>query len=307
MVEDSRPLALLVNPTSCAGRALKALPIVEKHLDLLHIPFRVEITRSGEHAVEEALRAAQHHELPVVLSGDGLIGMVGGALAGSDKTFAGGERPRLGIVPCGRGNDLARALGIPSDPRGAIDLVASGQFRRIDAGEANGVPFLGIASAGFDSDANRIANEARLVRGRAVYAYAALRALAAWRPAKFRILAGGERRSFTGYSVAVANSPAYGGGMMMAPDARMDDGQFDVVCVKEVGKLRFLLNLPSVFRGEHLSRPEVEVFRARNLELSASRPFELYADGEYITDLPAKLRVLPDALEVCAPGEESSS
>src|SRR5919205_1023571 len=100
--------------------------------------------------------------------------------------LAGAARPR-GIFPGGRGNDLARVLGIPSDPQGAVAVLATGETRQIDVGVANERRFLGVAPCGFDSDANRIANEARLVRGNLVYAYAAIRALIAWRPATFTI------------------------------------------------------------------------------------------------------------------------
>ena len=89
--------------------------------------------------------------------------------------------------------------------------------------------------------------------------------------------------------------------MFIAPDAELDDGEFDVVTVGEVGKLRFLGNLPKVFKGTHVEEDEVRVFRASHLELSASRPFPVYADGEHLTDLPATLRVLPRALSVIVP------
>jgi YegS/Rv2252/BmrU family lipid kinase len=288
-----RPLTLLVNPSSGGGRSRALLPQVEYELDKRHIVFRVEQTRSAEHAVDEALRAADLDEIPVVMSGDGLIGVVGGALAGTGVP--------LGIVPGGRGNDLARVLGIPVEPEGAVSVLAARHTRLIDVGEANGLRFLGIASVGFDSEANRIANRTRLVRGRLVYAYAALRALAGWKPARFTLRVGEESVRFTGYSVAAANSRAFGGGMFVAPHASLDDGEFDIVMVGDVGKLRFLGNLPKVFKGTHVDNEEVRVVRAPRLQLSASRPFAVYADGDHLTDLPASLRVLPRALSVVAP------
>jgi YegS/Rv2252/BmrU family lipid kinase len=192
-------------------------------------------------------------------------------------------------------------LGIPEDPEGAVEVLTAGERRLIDVGEANGRRFLGIVSVGFDSEANRLANEIHLLRGSLVYAYAALRTLLRWHPARFTVQVGEERMRFTGYSVSVANSRAFGGGMFIAPDAELDDGEFDVVAVGEVGKLRFVRNLPKVFKGTHVKEDEVQVFRARSLELSASGPFPVYADGEHITDLPAKLRVLPRALRVLVP------
>src|ERR1044072_8983650 len=102
------PIALLVNPASAHGRALKRLPRVEQALDALRIEFRVQRTKDLEHGVAQALRAVEAGELPVVMSGDGLVGAIGGAMAGSPTP--------LGIIPGGRGNDLARGLGIPDDP-----------------------------------------------------------------------------------------------------------------------------------------------------------------------------------------------
>jgi YegS/Rv2252/BmrU family lipid kinase len=290
--EERQPLVLFVNPTAGGGRALKILPRVEAALDAGRVPFRVVRTKSLDHGVDKALTATQAGELPVVISGDGLVGAIGGAIAG-------GEIP-LGIVPVGRGNDLARVLGIPTEPEEAIAVVLAGHTRTIDIGEANGKPFLGIASVGFDSDANRIANESRL-GGNLVYAWAALRALIAWKPARFTIAIGDQRTRVEGYSVVVANNKAYGGGMYIAPDAELDDGRFDVVTLAKLGKLRYLGNLPKVFKGTHVRIPQVNVTRAARLSVSASRPFAVYADGEHLTDLPADLRVIPSALRVLVP------
>jgi YegS/Rv2252/BmrU family lipid kinase len=290
---EGMPLALLVNPNSSGGRAMKLLPRVEQALDAGRAAFRVQRTKSLEHGVKQALRAVEAGEVPVVMSGDGLIGAIGGAMAGA-------ETP-LGLIPCGRGNDLARVLGIPSDPEAAVALLLAGHQRRIDVGEANGRRFLGIVSVGFDSEASRIANETHFLGGSLVYAYAAVRTLIGWKPARFTIAVDDTRTRVSGYSVSVANSRAYGGGMFIAPDAELDDGEFDIVCVGEVGRLRFVGNLPKVFKGTHVEEDEVRVFRASHLELTASRPFPVYADGEHLTDLPASLRVLPRALSVLVP------
>jgi YegS/Rv2252/BmrU family lipid kinase len=250
-------------------------------------------TEALEHALHEARAAAGRGEIPVVMSGDGLVGQVGGVLAGGDTP--------LGIVPGGRGNDLARVLGIPTDPAGAVAVIAAGAVRRIDVGEVDGHRFLGIASCGFDSEANRIANEAELISGNLVYAYAALRALAAWRPARFEVTIDGEMHELTGYTVAAANNKAYGGGMFLAPDAQLDDGKLDVVMTGDVGKLKFLANLPKVFKGAHTNNEEVTVLRGAEVEIAADREFAVYADGDHLADLPVKLRVLHRALGVIAP------
>jgi YegS/Rv2252/BmrU family lipid kinase len=298
MEMETTPLALIVNPVAGRGRAKELLPKVEKELDERRMIFRVEETGGREHAVDEIVRAAEAGEIPVVMSGDGLVGLAGGVLAGSEVP--------LGIIPGGRGNDLARVLGIPTEPEKAVEVLAAGHTRKIDVGEANGQRFLCIASIGFDSDANRIANNAKLIKGNLVYAYAALRALISWKPARFTVKVGDERLRFTGYSVSAANTNAYGGGMFVAPDADPADGEFDIVMIGEVGKLRFLGNLPKVFKGTHVDQDEVRVFRAPFLDLEASRPFAVYADGEHLTDTPVSLRLLPRALSVIAPPPPSA-
>ncbi len=290
---EGMPLTLLVNPASAGGKTLKLLPAIEQALDARRVVFRVQRTRGLEHGAEQALLAIEAGELPVAVSGDGLVGAIGGAMAGA-------ETP-LGILPGGRGNDLARVLGIPDDPEQAVATLFSGHSRRIDVGEANGKRFLGIVSIGFDSECNRRANEVKLIRSNLVYVYSLFRTLASWRPARFTIRVDDERTRFTGYSVSVANNSTFGGGMRIAPDADLEDGLFDIIAIGEVGKLRFLANLPKVFKGTHVNGDEVRVFRAPHLELSASKPFPVYADGEHLTDLPASLRVLPRALSVLVP------
>jgi YegS/Rv2252/BmrU family lipid kinase len=287
------PLTLLVNPSSAGGKSLKLLPRVEALLDARRVEFRVERTRSLDHGVDLALRAVELGEVPVVVSGDGLMGAVGGALAGADTP--------VGLIPGGRGNDLARALGIPDEPEAAVDIVLAGHSRRIDVGEANGKRFLGIVSVGFDSECNRLANETHFIRGNLVYAYSMVRTLVGWRSARFTVVAGGERKRLEGYMVDVANNSVYGGGMYIAPKAEIDDGQFDVVAITEVGKLRFLRGLRDVLKGAHIDKEEVTTFRASRLELDASRPFPVYADGDHLTDLPVSLRVLPRCLSIIVP------
>jgi YegS/Rv2252/BmrU family lipid kinase len=299
MPSDDRPLVLLVNPSSGAGRARDLLPEAEQLLDEQHAEFRVVTTRGLEHGMEEALVAADAGEIPVVMSGDGLIGQVGGALAGGDTP--------LGVLPGGRGNDFARVVGIPTELPAAVKALLAGYTRAVDVGEVNGRRFLCIASTGFDSEANRIANEAKIVRGRLVYAYAAIRALLAWKPARFMVTLDGESHRFTGYNVAAANGSSYGGGMLVAPDALLDDGLFDVVTTSDIGKFRFLANFPKVFKGEHIDNEEIKVRRAAKVEISANRPFAVYADGEHIADLPAKLRLLPRALKVVVPAAAAAT
>jgi YegS/Rv2252/BmrU family lipid kinase len=292
-MSDRSRVALLYNPAAGGGRARRVLPGVEAALAELDVRARSCATRSLEHAEELTREAAAAGQIVATLGGDGLVGRVAGALRGSATPLA--------VLPGGRGNDLARVLGLPRDPAEACRVIRDGVERPLDLGEVGGRAFVGIASCGFDSEANRIANAAPQRLGHLVYAYGALRALLSWRPATFEVQLDGESRRFRGWSVAAANSKAYGGGMFLAPDAALDDGLLDVVCSRESSRLHFLRQLPRVFKGAHLDDPHVEVRQARELRVAADRPFALYADGEPIARLPATIRALPGAVQVLMP------
>jgi YegS/Rv2252/BmrU family lipid kinase len=305
-----RPIRLIVNPAAGGGRAGRLAPAVEEALTGHGLEMRRVDTRHLDHARELAEQAARAGETVVALSGDGMIGAIAHVLRGVPDSL-------LGVLPGGRGNDLARVLRIPEDPVAACAVIAHGTPRAVDLGEVEGQAFVGIASAGFDSDANRIANEAPARLGNLVYAYGALRALASWRPARFEIefdtdppgdaAAGSasasapQTLSFSGYTIAAANSGVYGGGMRLAPAARLDDGLLDIVVIEQVSKLRFLANLPKVFKGAHVRLPTVKVFKAAEVRISADRPFTLYADGDPIAQLPARIRALPGAVRILVP------
>jgi YegS/Rv2252/BmrU family lipid kinase len=291
----SRPIALLANPSAADGRSLKCVDIVRAELEARGVAYRLATPSGKEAARAEARSAAERGEIVAAVGGDGTIGLIAGALRGTDAPLV--------VIPAGRGNDFARVLQIPTDPREAARVALDGEERTVDVGDVDGVPFICIASLGFDSDANRIANEAPSRLGNLVYAYGALRALAAWSPARFDLeLDGGERRSYTGFSVGACNNKAYGGGMYAAPGAELDDGLLDVVLCEAMPKLRFLTRvLPRVFKGTHVELPEVHVIRTRKVRVDADRPFVVYADGDPIATTPATLEVLPAALSVLCP------
>jgi YegS/Rv2252/BmrU family lipid kinase len=246
-----------------------------------------------DHARELARGARDAGEIVAAMGGDGLTGAVAGELSGTEGTLA--------VIPGGRGNDWARKLGIPADPEAAVEVLAAGSVRTVDVAEAGGVTFLGIASAGIDSDVQVIANATRLPLGGQVYLYGTLRALLRWKPARWTVTLDGETQRFDGYSVAVCNSGVFGGGMHLVPDASVTDGLLDVVLIADAGKGHYLANLAKVFRGTHVHDLAYTRLQAREVRFEADRPFTAYADGDPIADLPATFRVVPGALRVLAP------
>jgi YegS/Rv2252/BmrU family lipid kinase len=289
----TRRFALLVNPAAAGGRALRRMPAVEAELERLGAPHRTVQTRDIDNARHEALTAVEAGEAVAALGGDGFLRPIAGALAGGPGSLA--------VLPGGRGNDFARVLGIPDEPEAAARVAVEGEERMLDLAEVNGVPYIGIASLGFDSEANRIANEARFVRGNLVYLYAALRAVASWKPARFTLTVDGERHELTGWSVGVCNSKAYGGGMFVAPHAELDDGKLEVVAKAETSKFRFLRDLPSAFNGKLLELPSIRTFQGEQVTIETDRPFDVYADGDPVGRTPATMRVRHRVLRVIVP------
>lgn len=289
-----RRLCLIVNPHAGGGRTAAALPAVESVLREHGLEHRVERTRSLEHAIELGREAVTAGEVAVSFGGDGLAGAVAHAVRGTDGV--------LGILPGGRGNDFARKLGISREPAEAAHVLATGTERRIDVGDVEGRTFLGIASYGIDSDVQDIANEARLVRGQLVYAYAAVRALIRWKPMRLTYAPDGRpERAILGYAIAACNSGMFGGGMALAPDADLSDGKLDLIVQGRTPKRQYLLALPKVFKGTHLEQDEIEVLQATEVRVDCERPYKIYADGDQIGMTPATIRAIPDALRVLVP------
>ncbi|MFL6139190.1 MAG: diacylglycerol/lipid kinase family protein [Frankiaceae bacterium] len=286
-------VTVVVNPAAGGGRALAALPGVIDALRAGGADLTVVRSASLGHAVDAAAAAAGSGAVVAALGGDGLVGALAGAVAAHDG--------RLAVLPGGRGNDFARGLGVPRDPRAAARALPGWRERRVDLGDAGGRAFVGIASVGFDGDVSRLANEAAIVRGRLVYPYALLRVLATWEPAAFHVTIDGTAYDYTGYMVSVANSQWYGGGMRCAPRADLADGRFDVIMTHHIAKARFLMAAPKVLWGGHVDERTVHERRGGEVHVAADRPFTVHADGEPLCPLPATLTVRRQALRVLAP------
>lgn len=289
----ARRLQLVVNPAAGGGRARRLLPQVEATLRAAGHDLLVTPTRSLAHADELAAQATADGRVAVAMGGDGIVGRVAGAVAA-----AGGV---LGVLPGGRGNDFCRAVGVPLRAVDACAVLTDGTERPVDLGYVGPVAYVGVASIGFDSAVQERVLRSRLPLGQLVYLYGALATVAGWRPATFTCRVDGQPLELTGWSVAVANSGRYGGGMRIAPDASVHDGRLDVVTTSATSRRTFLRALPKVFRGTHVQEPSVEVRRAAVVELAADRPFRVFADGDPVGELPCTVTVRPAAVRVLLP------
>lgn len=289
-----RRYLIAANPVAGGGRVARTLPEVRRELARLGLDAEIRLTEGLEDVEVIVSEAVESGRVPVAFSGDGVVGAVAAAVSRREDAL-------MGVLPGGTGNDFCRHIGIPDDPVAACSLLVDGAEAPVDLGEANGVRFLGIASAGFDSEANAAANAAPRWMGSLVYTWGALLALARWKPAQFTVTVDGVQESFEGWSVVCANTSVYGAGMFIAPQAQTDDGSFDVVWTRKTGRLRFLALFPRVFKGTHTELASVEIRSGRQVRFEASRPFALYADGDPITNLPAEIKMLPAAIRVLVP------
>jgi diacylglycerol kinase (ATP) len=298
-------LSLIVNPAAGRGRGRAVVPQVTAVLSAAGADCTVTESASLEHAAQLAADAAAAGRIVVAVGGDGMAGALAAAASRDGATY--------GIIPAGRGNDLARMLAIPADPAQAAGLLVTGSGRQVDLigvsvpGRAETV-VAGSVYTGVPSVAGEIANGTRLLRGSAVYTLAALRAVAAWRPPTFGVRGTAGSHDFAGYAVVVANSAYFGAGMKVAPSARIDDGQLDLILMRHAPKLTFIRCLTKINDGSHVTLAEVSVLRDTDVTLTLDRPLPVAADGEtlpFAAPLPAgtplRIRVLPAALTVLAP------
>jgi YegS/Rv2252/BmrU family lipid kinase len=292
-----RAFTAIVNPAAGGSASASGLMPLGRLLREAGAELDVEYSRSMEHAAGVARAAAGAGRVVLGVGGDGMVGCVGGALAGTEAV--------LGIVPAGRGNDFARQLGVPSGAAELAPLLLDGEPRAVDAVEANGTPVLGSVYAGIDAIANANANRTRLLRGSAAYYVGALRAVLSWRHADYLIIVDGERHRREGYTVVAANSGYYGFGKHIAPDARVDDGLLDVVLIRRAPRTLFFAVMRELADGSHVRRPEVEVMRGREVRIELAGPpgrtLPYGADGELPGVLPVTATVMPGALRVLAP------
>jgi diacylglycerol kinase (ATP) len=213
----------------------------------------------------------------------------------------------VGILPAGGGNDLARALALPLDTLEAAHALLTAQTRRIDllrlsAAGGRGCLYAGAGGAGIDAEAALLANTRfRRVPGVARYLAAAVAAFREARPLEVKLTADGAARDFRAHLVAVANTPSYGSGIYITPQAEIDDGWMDLAIVAPLRWTQVLDGLLLALRSGDIRWPEMRRMRARTLRLETDRPVLFHGDGEVLGETPVDIEVLPGALEVLAP------
>jgi diacylglycerol kinase (ATP) len=246
-----------------------------------------DAVRKAADAVGEGCRVV------VAVGGDGTVNEVVNGLWGTGAT--------LGVIPEGSGNDFARTLRIPPDFEDALYCVLQGRVRPVDIGTVNGSCFVNVASVGFDAQVVMETYKIKKrIRGPVAYPLGVLKALLNFKPFDIEIETEGAKKTKRVVLVAVANGAYYGGGMKIAPGAVADDGLFDVCLVENMSRLRMLLLFPSIYSGRHLSYPEVEYFRTRQISIKC-KDGDINSDGEIIGRCPAEMVLHPEGMAVIVP------
>lgn len=307
---------LVVNPASAAGRTGRHLDAITRAVQGAVGDFELHFTRRRGDAVGLAREAARAGaSLVVAVGGDGTASEVVDGLVGDAQGGDGGCcRTPFGLIPRGTGGDFRRSLGLPADLQAAAALLARGRERAIDLGRVefvrgDGAPavrhFANVASLGVSG---RIVERAerlpKALGGRLTFTLASLRGLVGWRDQRVRWrLDGGPWREEPVTALAVCNGRYFGGGMMVAPDARLDDGLLDVTVWRGFGLGDFALKQGMLFDGTHVRLPNTETLRGRVLEAEpvGDAPVLLEVDGEQPGRLPARFSVLPGAMRARVP------
>jgi diacylglycerol kinase (ATP) len=286
---------ILFNPAAGRGRARRKFQAALEVLRRGGVETDVQESRSVEHLRALACQAlAEQPDAIVSAGGDGTHHYVLNVLAGSAVP--------MGTLPLGTGNDLAQGTGIPLDPRGAAAVLLKGKTKQIDLGRAGSSFYGGMAGVGLDAMVARYVNErAQRIRGRLAYGWGVLRCLKAYQPRPLEVRAPGLNFRGEIMSVLIGNHPFYGGGFRIAPRARADDGLLDVCLIPAMSKLQLLPWIPRIYRGTHLAHPRIQYFQTPRIELHSPAPLDLFADGEFMQELPAVVEIVPRALRVIVP------
>jgi diacylglycerol kinase (ATP) len=287
-------IALLTNPTAGKGRGRAVSAQVAPRLRTAGFEVRELVGSDRDEALDLARECvADGVETLAVIGGDGMVHLAIQALVGSST--------RLGLVPAGTGNDVARYLDVPrKDVAAATDVLISGNERTIDLARVGATYFLTVLAAGIDARVNERANAMTWPRGQMRYNLATLAELRTFEPIPYVLDLDGEEHRFDAMMVAVGNGASFGGGLRITEGALLDDGLLDVVAILPMSKPALVWTYPKLFRGTHVHHRQYRHWSARTVTVAAP-DVVAYADGERIAPLPLTVEVVPRSLRVVVP------
>ena len=254
--------------------------------------FSLSTPRSPDEMRLEIMRApAQGINALLLIGGDGTVHQALPAIVEANLPF--------GFLPCGRGNDFARNIGLSMNLENNCSFSSNPSFQKFDLPRINNIPFVSIAYVGFDAEVNKLANDGKgYFAGTLGYIVCVLKTLKNFRPFEVEITVDDHVWRERVMMVTVANGPFYGGGMKIAPEAIMNDGLLDICIVKEISKWELLQQFPKVFKGTHVSHPRIMMKTGHEIKLLSDENREIFADGEYVGHLPAQCTIGNQTIQI---------
>ena len=288
---------LVLNPVAGRGRAESLLPVALGYLNQAGIVPDVCRTRHHLHAVELTKQAvADGYDVILAMGGDGTTNEV---LNGLMASHLGDPVGTLGVLPVGSGNDFCIAIDWPTDLETACQRLAIGKRRLIDVGKLNDRYFGNAVGIGFDAIANIEAAKIRFLRGTPLYLLAVLKTLLLhYQSPLTRITRDGHVETQPVLMASVANGPRYGGGFWVAPDAKPDDGLFELLIADHVNRLQILALLPHFLKGTHVDKKPIRMLQARHVILECDSVLYAHIDGEIFSGSRLEFEIFPSALWV---------
>jgi diacylglycerol kinase (ATP) len=295
---------LIVNPVSGQDEAASHLALINErlrqHVGAMDIVMTVA---EGDASRAAAAAVRDGYDRIFVAGGDGTLNEAINGV-GASRGF---ETVTFAIIPMGTGNDFATALGIPSDLDAALAAIVGGRTVRVDVGQLNDRFFINVSAGGFIAEVSDAVDEKlKTVAGKLAYLIGGAAVLFSHEPVAARVrTSSGRDASVTLTIFAVCNSRLIGGGRLIAPDAKIDDGLFDVCLIEEMPTVEFLGMLTRVANGEHVGDDRVAYFRTPDLELTFASPTKVNTDGEVLETTSCRYAVLPSALRIIAPARDA--
>jgi diacylglycerol kinase (ATP) len=290
---------LIVNPIAGRGYATEVLPRIREYLKEDGLDFDVALTEAPGHAVQLAKNGiANGYELLVAVGGDGTSNEV---INGMMSAWRGEPVGTMGVIPVGSGNDFSVAAGANPDLREACRQTVKGTRRLIDVGQVGDRYFGNTVGVGFDAVVGVVAAKHRRLRGLPLYLIAVLQTiLFFFKAPTITLECDDQRRTEPLIMISVSNGQRAGGGFWVTPDAKVDDGLFDVMQAKEMSRLKMLQMVPLFIKGTHIHREEIRVERASHVVMTTDGDLVAHADGELICEHEKRLefQLHPKALWV---------
>ena len=288
-------LDFIYNPISGGGAAKAMLSTVEPELRRRGIAYSTHATQGFRDATTIARRLTEGGASDVVvMGGDGTLNEVLNGLADPSAV-------RLGLIPCGSGNDFAAVAGIPSDPASALNLILDGEARPTDYMVCSGVRGINAIGTGIDVDILRRYARMKLLKGSAAYFASLLLTLISYKPYAFEEIEGGRRTPHKAFIACAGNGAQIGGGIPICPEAVIDDGLLDVVIVDNIARPLIPRALLRLLRRRVLTLRQTTFKRQLRLTVRSDVPLPIQIDGEIYEDLPFDVRIVPGGLMMYRP------